>query len=406
MLLQEGIDDGLFRVEYRMSHASFRKLVNLLREDLEPKNASRTRRDYLDPETKVMMTLRWLAGGHYVDQCRRNGVSKAAVFHAISQVIEAINSNPNIGQPKWPTNVDECNEIANGWAKLSGPSLARGLFTTVVGMLDGILIRTVSPSRRETKRRDDFRSGHKKQIGLNCQALCDSSLRFLFISVKSPGMTNVLVTIAMLFLVTHLSLLLSSVLKIPGKTNDLKAYRMSKLSELVENLPEGYWCGGDNAYCNSEHLLVPFPGQNLPQRMDSFNFFLSQLRVRIENAFALLVSRWGILWRVLNVRLKSQPKLIKCLCKLHNFCIDEKEARPAASGPCGTAPPTAMVTAETEFNTQVMEMRSEWLPEYQFQRTVEGPCLRNNLADMITEMNYVRPSRNLERNADRFASST
>ena len=312
-------------------------------------------------------------------------------FCVFFQIIDAINSNPNIGQPKWPTTVDECNEIASGWAKLSGPSQARGLFTTVIGMVDGILIRTVSPSRRETKRRDDFRSGHKKQIGLNCQALCDSSLRFLFISVKAPGMTNDIV-IAMLFLVTphpcdFVSLLLS--VKTPGKTNDLKAYRMSKLSELVENLPEGYWCGGDNAYCNSEHLLVPFPGQNLPQRMDSFNFFLSQLRVRIENAFALLVSRWGILWRPLRVRLKSQPKLIKCLCKLHNFCIDEKEPRPAASGPRGTAPPTAMVTVETEFNTKVMEMRSEWLPEYRFQRTVEGPCLRNNLADMIMEMNYV-----------------
>jgi hypothetical protein len=37
------------------------------------------------------------------------------------QVINAINGNPKIGHPKWPTNVDECNEIAKGWAKLSGP---------------------------------------------------------------------------------------------------------------------------------------------------------------------------------------------------------------------------------------------------------------------------------------------
>ena len=103
MLLQEGIDDGLFRVEYRMSPKSFRKLVGLIRDDLEPKDASRTRKDYLDPETKVMMTLRWLAGGQYVDQCRRNGVSKPSVFRAFAQVINAINANPEIGHPKWPT---------------------------------------------------------------------------------------------------------------------------------------------------------------------------------------------------------------------------------------------------------------------------------------------------------------
>ena len=45
MLLQEGIDDCLFRVEYRMSPESFRKLVGLIRNDLEPKDASRTRKD-------------------------------------------------------------------------------------------------------------------------------------------------------------------------------------------------------------------------------------------------------------------------------------------------------------------------------------------------------------------------
>ena len=165
MLLQEGIDDGLFRVEYRMSPKSFRKLVGLIRDDLEPKDASRTRKDYLDPETKVMMTLRWLAGGQYVDQCRRNGVSKPSVFRAFAQVINAINANPEIGHPKWPTNVDECNEIARGWAKLSGPSESRGLFQTVISMVDGILVSTRSPTLSETNRPDDFRSGHKKRLG-------------------------------------------------------------------------------------------------------------------------------------------------------------------------------------------------------------------------------------------------
>ena len=98
-----------------------------------------------------MMTLRWLAGGQYIDQCWRNGVSKSAVFAAFQQVIKAINSNPDIGVPKWPTTVAECDVIANGRAKLSGPSECRGLFTTVIGMLDGILINTRSPSISETK---------------------------------------------------------------------------------------------------------------------------------------------------------------------------------------------------------------------------------------------------------------
>jgi hypothetical protein len=229
-------------------------------------------------------------------------------------------------------------------------------------MLDGLFVTTRAPTSSETKCPDDFRSGHKKATGLNCQALCDSALQFLFVSVKSPG-----------------------------KTNDLKAYHMSVLSELIEKLPEGYFCGGDNAYCNTEHLLVPFPGQNLGQREDSFNYFLSQLRVRIENTFALLVAQWGILWHPLRVRLKNQPKLIKCLFKLHNFCIDEKERAPPLDGPSGSPPQRATLATEREFNTRVIEERAELLTRYQFQRSVQGSCLRNNLADMILEKNNVRP---------------
>jgi hypothetical protein len=108
--------------------------------------------------------------------------------------------------------------------------------------------------------------------------------------------------------------------------------------------------------------------------MDSFNYFLNQLHIHIENAFALLVGRWGILWRPLSVRLKNQPNLIKCLCKLHNFCIDEKERQPPISGPDGIPPPMATLEMETKFNTGVIRYRSDWLTEYQFQQQVEGPC--------------------------------
>jgi len=182
-LLQEGIDDGLFKQEYRMGPASFQKLVDLLRDDLRPHNTSQTRCDFIDPETKVMMTLRWLAGGQYVDQCRRNGVSKPAFFRCAAQVINAINRHPDIGNPKWPRTIDDCDEIAQEWAKLSGPHGAKGLLMTVIGMLDGILVKTISPSMKETKRPDDYRSGHKKAIGLNVQAMCDASFPILFSKV-------------------------------------------------------------------------------------------------------------------------------------------------------------------------------------------------------------------------------
>jgi hypothetical protein len=67
--LQEGIDDGLFHVEFCMSPQAFNKLVELIINDVEPKDKKMTGKDYLHAETKVMMTLCWLAGGaQYINQ--------------------------------------------------------------------------------------------------------------------------------------------------------------------------------------------------------------------------------------------------------------------------------------------------------------------------------------------------
>lgn len=373
-LLQESVDDGLFEREFRMSHASFRKLVELLKDDLSPKNIKRTRCDYIDPTSKVMMSLRWFAGGQYIDQCRIHGISKSAFFKCVNQVVKAIGKNPEIGVPKWPETVEECDEYASEWAALSGPSGVRGLFTTVIGMLDGILISTRSPSKEEVNNPEDYRSGHKKRIGINCQAMCDAKLRFIFVSVKCPG-----------------------------KTHDLKAYEHSELSRMVENLPEGYWCGGDNAYVNSEHLIVPLPGRNLSVANDAFNYYLSQLRIRIECAFGLLVARWGVLWRPLRGKVRNWPRVIKAVCQLHNYCIDEREGRPLATGPGGVARPAqATIVEDPEHRLRVLSNRSEWMTNYQFQRRVDGPALRQQLVDQIATANYERPRENRIRNRSRY----
>jgi hypothetical protein len=58
-----------------------------------------------------------------------------------------------------------------------------------------------------------------------------------------------------------------------GKTNDLKAYCFSKLSEMIEGLLSGYFVGGDSAYVNSKHLIVPFSGENISPDEDTFNYY-------------------------------------------------------------------------------------------------------------------------------------
>lgn len=83
---------------------------------------------------------------------------------------------------------------------------------------------------------------------------------------------------------------------------------------------------GDNAHISSSHMVAPFKGVSSGPE-DAFNCFHSSTRIEIECAFGMLVHRWGLLRKPipLNVTLEKTTALVHCLCKLHNFCIDENE---------------------------------------------------------------------------------
>ncbi|CAM9836045.1 unnamed protein product [Ectocarpus sp. 4 AP-2014] len=112
----------------------------------------------------------------------------------------------------------------------------------------------------------------------------------------------------------------------PGSTNDWVAWNRSSLAKAVVRLPAGFHIIGDAAYPIGEKLLTPYPGRQLPAAEDSSNFHLSQLRVKIEQSFGVLVSTLGILWRSLRVQFQGRADLITALFHLHNFLQDEKVA--------------------------------------------------------------------------------
>lgn len=183
------------------------------------------------------------------------------------------------------------------------PSYARqaksdnGVFDFVVAAADGLFIKGIAPTTSETANVLSHYSGSKSNNGINVQASCDALYRFCNMSIISPG-----------------------------STNDWVSWNRSVLAKAVSGLPPDYHIIGDAAYPISDQLLTPYPGKNLPQGEDSFNFHLSQLRVKIEQSFGILVSTWGILWRPLRVSLAARPDLITALFHLHNFLQDEKVA--------------------------------------------------------------------------------
>ena len=80
----------------------------------------------------------------------------------------------------------------------------------------------------------------------------------------------------------------------PGKTNNARAFcHFTGLRRWLANVPDNFFLHGDNAYVLDKNFLIPFSGAwKIPPFNDFYNFFHSQLSIRIELAFGLLSTNW------------------------------------------------------------------------------------------------------------------
>jgi hypothetical protein len=113
----------------------------------------------------------------------------------------------------------------------------------------------------------------------------------------------------------------------PGSAADWTAYSGSKLQKWVSQLPLSMFVLADTVYMPCNKLLIPFIGsQRDNPENSSFNYFLSQLQVCIEQAFGLVVGKWQIFLHALEFPLPKVSKIIMACCQLHNLCINKKLA--------------------------------------------------------------------------------
>ena len=58
--------------------------------------------------------------------------------------------------------------------------------------------------------------------------------------------------------------------------------------------------------------------------------FHSQIRINVECSFGMLVNRWAVLRSPipLNISIQKTTSLVRVLCCLHNFLINEKDDKP------------------------------------------------------------------------------
>lgn len=153
-------------------------------------------------------------------------------------------------------------ELSRGFLNISA---AQGAIRNVVGCIDGIAIRIACPRASDC---DDpvHYMNRKGFYSVNCQAICDATGKFRWAALTCAG-----------------------------STNDCVAFEDTVLAHLIANgrLRKPYCIFGDAAYVCDESMVTPFSSvwakKGTPE--DVFNFYHSNLRIRIEMAFGVLVSR-------------------------------------------------------------------------------------------------------------------
>jgi hypothetical protein len=207
------------RKHLRMTLASFYKLLSYVKEGLEVDNAQANKRGgVILPEICLFCTLRWLAGGSYLDICALTGVSTASFYRIVYRTLRLIIDSKEL-EIKLPATKEECIAAAAGFRSIS----YKEAITNCIGVLDGYLLRIITPPKDQAGNVRSYYSGHYKCYGLNIQAVCDHQSRFIFFAIAAPG-----------------------------STNDRDAVKETGLLQHLEKLPKVFVIIGDAAYEPSE----------------------------------------------------------------------------------------------------------------------------------------------------------
>ena len=216
-------------------------------------------------------------------------------------IVDVINDTFEISI-KFPCSLAKQEKIAQGFKKKSWVG-----FDNCVGCIDGMLLWINRPSKKSLMQTmvgpKNLFCDRKKKFGLNLQAICDDKHRFIDINVGHTG-----------------------------DTSDYLAYSTSDIYKRIEGgtdfIKPGYLLYGDAAYSNTKHMIVPFKNVKDGPK-DAFNFYQSQVRINIECSFGMLVNKFPILRKPFssNINISKVTAVVRCLCILHNFCIDAKETK-------------------------------------------------------------------------------
>ena len=180
----------IFRTHHRISLTLFNKIHERIKKHIRtnPKYARKTccRGDVsnVDSRARLSMTLEHLGGSRTCSIAHMHGVSRQTVGLSIRKTFDAIIKEFPIS-PFPFHDENELQKIADGFKSKS----TGGLFDSVVGAVDGFLLRinkTCIGNKSGTNDPSKYYC-RKKYYAVNCQVCCDANRKVLALSMLCPG---------------------------------------------------------------------------------------------------------------------------------------------------------------------------------------------------------------------------
>lgn len=277
----ETIGDHLFTRLYRLSPAQFQDLCRKLRPGLERKP---TRKNCCNStkiiETMPLIRMQILAGDIYLDTGWPYGVSRTSMYELFHEPLGALHKV--VGRIQISISEAECRNAAEKCTMLR-----RSPPEGIMAAIDGIVIKIRQFTMHDTP--DPRKYFNRKGVYALCvQAALGANYKFAFLFARHAG-----------------------------STHDSTAFQATLLYEFIKSGRLLTWAriAEDDAYANSYHVMTPYGGYGLSQRWDAFNFYLSSCRITVEQAFGILMSRFGMFWSLLRFSVARNTLIIGVCCK-------------------------------------------------------------------------------------------
>ena len=175
--LDSKLTEWEFKRTFRLSRTVFNEVHGRIEHRLQCNETQRKNASggtVVDTRIKLMIALRYLAGGSYLDLRLLFEVPTPSLYRIVRKVVDAVNDEYFNEDLVFPTsNVALLAQIQAGFDAMTG-----NVMTGCVGAIDGIVIRIQGPSFAESDGNPRQYYNRKGFFGLVCLAVCDSREKF------------------------------------------------------------------------------------------------------------------------------------------------------------------------------------------------------------------------------------